>query len=120
LTIAPAANNLSSADRAPLAAVLFKNVVMSDRIGLALDAGSIAQFPASKPTRSMINHRRRVAVNAMFHRLSVIHKKLDDEIRRELRRRIPDTIRLLRLKKLKLAVKDRLHFAPQGRRAAGA
>jgi hypothetical protein len=52
----------------------------------------------------------------MLHRLSVIHKKLDDEIRRELRRRIPDTIRLLRLKKLKLAVKDRLYLAPQGRR----
>jgi hypothetical protein len=42
--------------------------------------------------------------------LSVIHKRLDEEIRRELRRRFPDTIRLLRLKKLKLAVKDRLHF----------
>lgn len=52
-------------------------------------------------------------MNAMFHRLSVIHRKLDDEIRRELKRRIPDTIRLLRLKKLKLAVKDRLHFAPR-------
>jgi hypothetical protein len=52
----------------------------------------------------------------MFHRLSVIHKRLDDEIRQELRRRIPDTIRLLRLKKLKLAVKDRLYFAPHGRK----
>jgi hypothetical protein len=47
----------------------------------------------------------------MFYRLSVIHKRLDEEIRRELRRRIPDNIRLLRLKKLKLSVKDRLHFA---------
>jgi hypothetical protein len=55
-------------------------------------------------------------MNAMFHRLSVIHKRLDDEIRRELRRRIPDSIRLLRLKKLKLAVKDRLHLAPRGRK----
>jgi hypothetical protein len=43
-------------------------------------------------------------------RLSVIHKRIDDEIRRELKRRCPDSIRLLRLKKLKLAVKDRLHF----------
>jgi uncharacterized protein YdcH (DUF465 family) len=87
------------------------------RIELALDAGSITQVPpAPKPTRSMINHRRRVAMNAMFHRLSVIHKRLDDEVRQELRRRIPDDIRLLRLKKLKLAVKDRLYLAPQGRR----
>ncbi len=50
-------------------------------------------------------------MNAMLYRLSVLHKRLDDEIRRELKRRLPDTIRLLRLKKLKLAVKDRLHLA---------
>ncbi len=48
-------------------------------------------------------------MNAMLYRLSVLHKRLDDEIRSELKRRLPDTIRLLRLKKLKLAVKDRLH-----------
>jgi hypothetical protein len=48
------------------------------------------------------------AMSAFMYRLSVIHRKLDDEIRRELKRRIPDTIRLLRLKKLRLAVKDRL------------
>jgi hypothetical protein len=49
-------------------------------------------------------------MNALLYRLSVIHERLDDEIRRELKRRLPDHIRLLRLKKLKLAVKDRLHF----------
>jgi hypothetical protein len=49
-------------------------------------------------------------MNALLYRLSMIHKRLDDEIRGELKRRAPDTIRLLRLKKLKLAVKDRLHF----------
>jgi hypothetical protein len=43
------------------------------------------------------------------YKLSVVHRRLDDEIRRELKRRIPDSLRLLRLKKLKLAVKDRLH-----------
>jgi hypothetical protein len=48
-------------------------------------------------------------MNAFIYRLSVIHRRLDDEIRRELKRRFPDTIRLLRLKKLKLSVKDRLH-----------
>lgn len=47
-------------------------------------------------------------MNAAFFRLSTIHRKLDDEIRRELKRRLPDTIRLLRLKTLRLAVKDRL------------
>ena len=49
-------------------------------------------------------------MNGLVYRLSVIHKRLDEEIRGELRRRFPDSIRLLRLKKLKLAVKDRLHF----------
>ncbi len=48
-------------------------------------------------------------MNPFIYRLTVIHRKLDEEIRSELRRRFPDTIRLLRLKKLKLAVKDRLH-----------
>ena len=47
-------------------------------------------------------------MSAAFFRLSTIHRKLDDEIRRELKRRFPDSIRLLRLKKTKLAVKDRL------------
>jgi uncharacterized protein YdcH (DUF465 family) len=48
-------------------------------------------------------------MNAFIYRLSVVHRRLDDEIRRELQRRWPDSMRLLRLKKLRLAVKDRLH-----------
>jgi hypothetical protein len=48
-------------------------------------------------------------MNATLYRLTAMHRRLDDEIRRELKRRFPDTIRLLRLKKLKLAIKDRLH-----------
>jgi hypothetical protein len=48
-------------------------------------------------------------MNAIMYRLTAIHRKLDEEIRRELKRRFPDNLRLLRLKKLKLAVKDRLH-----------
>jgi hypothetical protein len=48
-------------------------------------------------------------MNAFVYRLSVVHRRLDDEIRRELKRRWPDSMRLLRLKKLRLAVKDRLH-----------
>jgi hypothetical protein len=47
-------------------------------------------------------------MNAFVYRLTAIHRKLDEEIRRELKRRVPDSIRLLRLKKLRLAVKDRL------------
>lgn len=48
-------------------------------------------------------------MNPVIYRLSVVHRSLDEQIRHELKKRVPDTIRLLRLKKLKLAVKDRLH-----------
>jgi hypothetical protein len=42
------------------------------------------------------------------YRLTLAHQRLDAAIRDELTRRWPDSIKLLRLKKLKLAVKDRL------------
>ena len=41
-------------------------------------------------------------------RLTLAHQRLDEAIRSEMGRKWPDSIRLLRLKKLKLAVKDRL------------
>lgn len=44
----------------------------------------------------------------LVYRLTSIHRKIDDEIRGELARRFPNSIKLLRLKKLRLAVKDRL------------
>jgi hypothetical protein len=47
-------------------------------------------------------------MNNFIYRLTAVHRRLDEEIRREVKRRVPDTIRLLRLKKLRLAVKDRL------------
>ena len=53
-------------------------------------------------------------MNATLYRLTVIHRRLDEEIRRELKRRFPDTVRLLRLKKLRLAIQDRLYrIAPR-------
>ena len=42
------------------------------------------------------------------YRLTAMHQLLDEAIRDEMRLRLPDSILLLRLKKLKLAVKDRL------------
>ena len=42
------------------------------------------------------------------YRLTSIHRSLDEAIRDELRHRLPDSLKLLRLKRLKLAVKDRL------------
>ena len=47
-------------------------------------------------------------MNPITYKLALVHRRLDEEIRGELKRRRPDTLRLLRLKKLKLAIKDRL------------
>jgi len=37
------------------------------------------------------------------------HARIDDALRHEQRRRVPDLFRMQQLKKLKLAMKDRLH-----------
>ena len=47
-------------------------------------------------------------MNALIERLIATHRLITREIRRELARRIPDHIRLTRLKKQRLAVKDQL------------
>jgi len=47
-------------------------------------------------------------MSSATYRLTRIHRSLDDAINAEMRRRLPDSFRLLRLKKLRLAVKDRL------------
>jgi len=47
-------------------------------------------------------------MNPFNYRLTLAHSKLDAEISREQKRRVPDSVRLLRLKKLKLAIKDRM------------
>ncbi|MDF7774546.1 YdcH family protein [Sphingomonas sp. AOB5] len=48
----------------------------------------------------------------LIQRLVAAHQILNREIRRELSRRLPDQLRLKRLKKERLAIKDRLfrHF----------
>lgn len=46
--------------------------------------------------------------NPNLYRLTVLHSQLDDAERREVRRHGADPFRLLRLKTLKLAVKERL------------
>ncbi len=44
----------------------------------------------------------------LLHRMAVVHRKLDSEITHETKRRWPDALRIARLKKLRLALKDRL------------
>lgn len=53
-------------------------------------------------------------------RLLTKHQKLDEALRAEQTRRWPDVLRIAEIKKLKLAVKDRLHRASLGRRTASA
>ncbi len=43
------------------------------------------------------------------YRLHTVHARLKAEIKRELKQRSPDEHRLTKLKKLKLAIKDRLY-----------
>lgn len=50
-------------------------------------------------------------MSTVIFRLKTVHARLDAELRRELRQRWPDQGRLARLKKLKLAIKDRIHWA---------
>lgn len=48
-------------------------------------------------------------MNMIIHRLKLVHARIESEIGRELKARWPDRERVTRLKKLKLAIKDRLH-----------
>ena len=47
-------------------------------------------------------------MNSLIERLIATHRMLNHEIRRELRHRIPNSLRLSDLKKRRLAVKDQL------------
>lgn len=47
-------------------------------------------------------------MSSSTYRLTHTHRRLDDAISREMSRRLPDSLKLLRLKKLRLLVKDRL------------
>lgn len=47
-------------------------------------------------------------MSSTTYRLTQIHRSLDEAIRKEMRALAPNSLRLLRLKKMKLAVKDRL------------
>ena len=49
-----------------------------------------------------------MSMSAYVYRLSLTHARLQDAIRRELKQRFPDSLRVARLKKLRLAIKDRL------------
>lgn len=47
-------------------------------------------------------------MSSSTYRLTRIHQSLNEAISTEMRRPVPSSLKLLRLKKLRLAVKDRL------------
>jgi len=82
---------------------------MSDRIGLArCRVHFLVRKVADRESLiSIINHWSE-AMKHILYRMSVVHRKLDDQIKQEAKRRWPDTLRLAHLKKLRLALKDRI------------
>jgi uncharacterized protein YdcH (DUF465 family) len=52
--------------------------------------------------------REEEAVTVKAYRLMEAHQRIDEELRLESGRRRPDPFKLMRLKKLKLRIKDRL------------
>lgn len=53
-------------------------------------------------------------MNPIIRRLKLVHARLEAEIKRETRAHWTDQARVMRLKKLKLALKDRLHSVLAG------
>jgi uncharacterized protein len=53
-------------------------------------------------------------MSKISYRLMEYHQRLDAQLRSELNRRLPDMIRIQKLKKLKLAVKDKLSRLSKG------
>jgi hypothetical protein len=47
-------------------------------------------------------------MNFLLNRLSIMHRNLDIAIKQEAKQRLPDFVRLLRLKKMRLALKDKI------------
>ncbi|GAA0267720.1 hypothetical protein GCM10009127_04320 [Alteraurantiacibacter aestuarii] len=48
-------------------------------------------------------------MTARLYRLTLMHQRIDERLRMELKRRAPDQFALARLKKMKLRVKDLIH-----------
>jgi len=102
------------ADRAPLALRFFGRNVMS----AASDVSGALVRRSSNP-RNTLGFARNIRLNLnnvqedvvmtfSSFRLMQYHQKIDRELRAEISRRWPDVFRIQILKRLKLAIKDRL------------
>lgn len=92
---------------------------MSDRIGDADACGPVAQATPCIGTSETTQCKLKQGVadmNMKFFRWLELRQKLDTLIAHERQRRMPDAFRLLRLQRLRLALKSRLTIpnrAPQ-------
>ena len=58
-------------------------------------------------------------MSVRVYRLMEVHQRVDEELRLESSRRWPDAFKIMRLKKLKLRIKDRLNgLMPKVRKPA--
>lgn len=81
---------------------------MSDRIGRS-DAKARRSTPAKTRILRSTKSKRRKNVHPRLYRLIETHQKIDAALRREQSRPGPNGFRMMRLKKLKLRVKDLIH-----------
>lgn len=58
-------------------------------------------------------------MSSRLFRLTEIHQRIDDALRREQKRRFPDLFRTMKLNKFKLRTKDLIHRLYQSPRSAG-
>lgn len=58
-------------------------------------------------------------MSSRLFRLTEIHQRIDDALRREQKRRFPDLFRMMTLKKLKLRTKDMIHRLTRTPRRVG-
>ena len=99
------------ADRAPLAGAFLRRsrcrTASDDPVRTRAVQASQQQHP--DPPIELRFEEETMMTTRMFL-LMEQHARLDDQLRLEQRRRLPDPFKMLRLKKMKLAVKDRLHL----------
>ena len=74
---------------------------------------------SAHPIELTLFDRELVAMSDRVFRLMERHQKLDDALRLAQRRRLADPFEIVRLKKLKLAIKDRIARLMRRPRAAG-
>ena len=80
--------------------------------------------PPQLPTRALVhpiefNIHEELPMSPKSFRLMQYHQRIDTQLRAEINRRWPDMLRIQKLKKIKLAVKDRLsRIALSGQRPA--